>query len=471
MATRSADLAREGVAPAAGWVVAAVLVSAAVGGAVIAFLDLPMAFDAPALDIAVGTLVTLTGAALAVLFLVRHRRSGSRSDAVLAVAFAASAPLEAKLAISPDLEWASATAAVWGRSAGRLLVTAGLVLAAWLPDRPERRPISSWALVAVSVAVFATALAFVLAFETRLPTAAHGSSGGDGPAVPHDLTRLAWWLLPGALLAVAAVGFARQARGRADPLLGWLAIATAVLAASRLFNFLFPTLRADWVTVAEGLRAVAQIVLLVGIVAVFAGYWKRRVIEAAIEERRQVARELHDGLAQELAYLSTQTMLATRKGPSEERLRNLADSAERALQEARMAIVELSDDELSLDHLVRELAREASARHGRRIEVVAEPLQVPERMGRDLARIAGEAMANAVRHGRADRIDVRLHRVNGSIHLSITDDGRGFDPDDLAEAGFGLSSMTARAERLGGECSVVSAADRGTSVIVEVPDG
>jgi signal transduction histidine kinase len=312
-------------------------------------------------------------------------------------------------------------------------------------------------------------LALTVLWEPALPTAVHGVTDDPSPLLHESWALAAWRLFPAALLALAAIGFAREAGRERDRLIAWLAVATALMAASRYFSFLFPALHVDWVTLGELVRALAQGVLLVGILSVLVEHWERRVVQAAIEERRRVARDLHDGLAQELAYLSTETLLAARRGTSEERLRNLADTAERALQETRLAIVELSDDELSLDHLLRELAREAGARHGCTVEVEAAPVEVTERVGRDLARIAGEAMANAIHHGDADRILLRLQRMDGSIHLSVTDDGQGFDADERAHSGFGLASMRARAERLGGECSIVSALERGTSVIAEVP--
>jgi signal transduction histidine kinase len=448
--------------------VATVLIGALVAGAVLGRLGSRLAFAVPTADVAIATLVTLTSLALAVLFVARHRRSARTSDAVLAVAFAASAPLEGSLALAPDLDWTTPTVAFWGRSAGRVLVAVALLGAAWLPRRPSRTPYRAPTIAAASVTVALVVLAFTILWEPDLPTAVHGVTDDSSPLLHESWALAVWRLFPAALLAVAAIGFARENARERDRLIGWLAVATALMATSRYFSFLFPALHVDWVTLGELVRALAQVVLLVGILSVLVENWERRVVQAAIEERRRLARELHDGLAQELAYLSTQSTLAARKGPSEERLRNLADSAERALQETRLAIVELSDDELSLDHLLRELAREAGARHGCTVEVEAVPMEVPERVGRDLVRIAGEAMANAIRHGDADRILLRLQQMDGSIHLSVTDDGRGFDAE-LAHTGFGLASMRARAERLGGECSIVSALDQGTSVIAEVP--
>ena len=87
-------------------------------------------------------------------------------------------------------------------------------------------------------------------------------------------------------------------------------------------------------------------------------------------------------------------------------------------------------------------------------------------------RIAQEAVANAVKHGRPSAINVTLASQNGHAVLTVHDDGAGFDPAGVfasARGHFGLLGMRERARRMGGEVSVVSAVQKGTTVEVRVP--
>jgi signal transduction histidine kinase len=90
-----------------------------------------------------------------------------------------------------------------------------------------------------------------------------------------------------------------------------------------------------------------------------------------------------------------------------------------------------------------------------------------------LFRIAQEAVTNVVRHAEAATVTVRLQRDDGAVTLSITDDGRGFDPADhaISSRRLGLVSMRERAADLGGSLSITSSPGAGTLVQARVPAG
>ena len=80
-----------------------------------------------------------------------------------------------------------------------------------------------------------------------------------------------------------------------------------------------------------------------------------------------------------------------------------------------------------------------------------------------------EALNNAHRHADATRVRVRLERDGATLRLSVSDNGRGFDASAVAGGGYGLRSMTERAEIIGARLTVHSAPGDGTRVVVEVP--
>lgn len=190
--------------------------------------------------------------------------------------------------------------------------------------------------------------------------------------------------------------------------------------------------------------------------------------QAAVrEERASLARELHDGLAQDLAVLQLRLGAA-----GSDTLRELAD---RALAEARYAITILRGQTAAPTDFLRaleRLAEDLADRFGCSIEVnQLEPLSdVPAHLQVALLRIIREAVINAGKHGQPQRITIQLKQRGGEIEALISDDGRGFDPSAPVPPGrFGLQSMFERARLLGGELTVTSQPGVGTSVRVTLP--
>jgi signal transduction histidine kinase len=191
-----------------------------------------------------------------------------------------------------------------------------------------------------------------------------------------------------------------------------------------------------------------------------------------LEERRRIARDLHDGLAQELAFIASQTRVLA-NSPDPEGIGLVVRAAERALDESRRAIAALTRpvDE-RLDIALAQQAEELSGRLGVRVLLDLEAIGSVSSDAREgLLRIAREAITNAGRHGRPSKIKVQLENHDG-VTLRVTDDGRGFRVDDprvYVGGRYGIAGMRERAEALGGSLRLESRPHVGTKVEVRVP--
>jgi signal transduction histidine kinase len=186
---------------------------------------------------------------------------------------------------------------------------------------------------------------------------------------------------------------------------------------------------------------------------------------ATAEERRRIARELHDGLAHELAFIASKTRGADGDAAD---VRAIAGAADRALDEARRAITVLSVRQpQSLPAALSETVEDLGSRLGVAWDLeLADDVEVPGEVTETLLRIVREAITNAANHGASEHVHVRLERAE-ELRLVIEDDGCGFDPDlERAAGGFGLQSMQERAASVGAVLSVDSAPRQGTRVAV-----
>jgi signal transduction histidine kinase len=189
---------------------------------------------------------------------------------------------------------------------------------------------------------------------------------------------------------------------------------------------------------------------------------------ATAEERRRIARELHDGLAHELAFIASKTRGWSGGRPVTIDVRELSGAADRALDEARRAITVLSVPEpQSLDCAIAQTAEDLGSRFGIAVDLeLAADVDVPGEIIENVLRIVREALTNAAMHGHSARVRVRLEQDDG-LRLVIEDDGCGFDAANrAASSGFGLLSMQERAARVGADFSVDSSPSRGTRVEV-----
>jgi signal transduction histidine kinase len=294
--------------------------------------------------------------------------------------------------------------------------------------------------------------------------------GVERPA--HEPAYVALQFVAAGLFVAAAIGFVARAERTGDEMMGWFAAGAAVAAFSRINYGLFPPFLDERVYTGDVLKLGFAVVLLVGAMREIQAYWRNRAEAAALEERRRLARDLHDGLAQELAFIAAQARaLAAADGGSGAATR-LAAAGERALDESRRAIAALtrSVDE-PLDTALAQAAEEVALRAGARVKLDLAPNVVVSAARREaLIRIAREAVGNAARHGRARTIDVQLASGSG-LRLRVADDGVGFDlaAADREGRGFGLVSMRERAESLGGVFRAESRPGAGSVIEVTLP--
>ena len=200
----------------------------------------------------------------------------------------------------------------------------------------------------------------------------------------------------------------------------------------------------------------------------------RRVTEA---ERRRIARDLHDGVLQDLSYTAAAIgMIILQAGDAKlkEQLQTVIDAVRRGAQGLREVVndLRLEDQEgtpftETIESLIRRnrtMARKA------RINLYIDE-RVPEvplgETGLQVSRVIQEALTNARRHSGASEISVSLRTDGGDFIVEVSDDGRGFGPD--TRPGVGLGSMRERAVLMDGELEIESEPERGTSVRLRVP--
>lgn len=205
-----------------------------------------------------------------------------------------------------------------------------------------------------------------------------------------------------------------------------------------------------------------------------------RVIKAQEEERKRVAREIHDGPAQSLANLVLRTEICERllAQDIDEALKELGElkkTAKGSLTELRRIIFDLRPmalDDLGLVPALRRYLEDLRDRLGLPVELVilGEEVRLDLNQEVTLFRLAQEAVNNARKHAQAKEIRVRLEFAPLAATLVVEDDGRGFIPSETGSlAGFGLLGMRERAELVDGDFEVTSALGEGTRIRVRVP--
>ena len=421
---------------------------------------------------AIGTISIVVAALVGFLLYGRMRDTAMRSDVLLFVALSLIALTNLARAAAPAFDGGN-NDVIWGPEAARLIAVAMLAVAALAPNvrlrNPDRRIAYGWTLLASAVAI----AAIVAAISTGL------STGIDPSFSPADAKQslfhasgllLAVELACTLLFVISSIGFARRAERTGDRLFAWLAIGIGLAAVARLSWILFPAVYANWIFFGDILRIAAYLAILAGALGEIARLQSRAAKAAVLEERERIARDLHDGLAQDLAFISSEGM---RLAEHDQRAADLATVARSTLQGSREAIQDLKSSDGPLDVAIADLAATLVDRHGGRLQL---ELDADARAGvqarGDLLCIVAESISNAVRHGSATEVRIRLQANNGDgLALTIADNGRGFDPrsQGASDGGLGLAGMRTRVQRLGGQLDLRSRPGSGTTVEVTVP--
>jgi signal transduction histidine kinase len=452
------------------------LAAVVAGGATDAVIFVPslhFAYRSVPLHAMLETAATLISLLTTFLLWGRLRLRRRLDDLLLFVALAVMSFTNLFFAAIPAAFWTHPHPfSTWTTLAGSALGAALLAISAGVSRRKLRHMRLATALAVVGVAAVMLLLAAGVAdLSNRLPI------GIDPGRSPHDGRG---WILGNSvivmsqlaiavLFAVAAVGFTRRADREGDELLLWLGAGSAVAAVARVNYFIFPSLYSEWVYTGDAFRLLWHVLLFVGAARVIQIYQGAYAESRVIEERRRIARELHDGLAQELAFIATTAHDLVAEGSHSPKLGQLGSAAQRGLDESRRAIAALSrnQDEPFSAALVQAV-EEVGRRLGARVEVAAEEVTDLEPQTQEqLLRIVREAVTNAARHAQATGVRVQLMN-GGPIRLCVEDDGVGFDPTVSSPTGFGLVTMRERTAAIGGDFRLSSRRGQGTVVEIEL---
>lgn len=410
--------------------------------------------------------------ALLVAFLVygRLQRSGRLQDLLLlqSLLLLGVAGLATAVLVDVQGDGGPGTLDVWAplslRVAAALLIAVAALMGVGSSEPARWRPVHVIAPLGLVVA----GLLALWVFENRLPHALVGAGppSVESPAILGHPLLLSVQGIAAACFVIASIAFTVQAVRREDELMRWLGPACALGAFARLNYLLFPSLYSDWLYTGDLLRTGCYLLLLVGAGREIREYWQAQTATAVLEDRRRLARELHDGVIQELTYIRGEALAM----PAEaDRSARVVDASERALDEARAAVHALGlAGREPMGSLLHRAASQVTDRYHADLDLdIDNSVAVPPEHQHALMRITREAVSNAVRHGRSSRINVRLHQDASGRHLVIEDDGRGFDVPSTVDSGsgFGLTSMRERAEALPGGSLSIEASQGAGSVV------
>ena len=209
-----------------------------------------------------------------------------------------------------------------------------------------------------------------------------------------------------------------------------------------------------------------------------------KIIEAQEEERKRVAREIHDGPAQLLANVVfkvdySQKLLDNDVGQAKEELQELKKLVRKSLQDVRKIIFDLRPmtlDDLGLIPTVRKYVEDFVEKTGLdiQIKVLAEEVDLRPSHEVVIYRIIQEALNNINQHAQAKRVDIKLELKHNLANVVIKDDGCGFNVGEVLEnqvgkSSFGLLSMKERVELVQGSIKFESQRGKGTKITLKIP--
>jgi signal transduction histidine kinase len=215
---------------------------------------------------------------------------------------------------------------------------------------------------------------------------------------------------------------------------------------------------------------------VVGAAAVSNAQLHERLGQLALaEDRERIARDVHDGVIQDLFAVGL-GLQGTAARSSDAELRGQLGSAVGKLDECisalRGVIFDLRHTEVPGDqlHEIRELVEELGEPYDAAVRFTAKTSlpQLPDRTAETVLAMIKESVSNALRHSGAGSVDVTLSAAAGVVRISVVDDGSGFDRDQVVR-GMGLSNLERRAAEAGGKLDIDSAPGTGTRLSIEIP--
>ncbi|HEU5216010.1 MAG TPA: ATP-binding protein [Gaiellaceae bacterium] len=437
--------------------------------AIVFVARLNVAHRAPGLHVALETTAALTASTAAFLFLGRYLRTGFLDELILSAALSLLAFSNLAFGAFPAVfDLRSSRGSIWSQLFTATLAAFLIAVAALLPRRRlaagRRWPLG---IFGCTVALGLAGTVPFVVYRGLLPQHITASApvGASDPSLVGTLQ-----LILAALYLLAALGFARRHRLTSDELSGWLAIACILSGASRVNYFFHPAVHTNWVYTGDAFRLGFLLALLIGAAREIASYWTSVVAAASLEERRRLARDVHDGLAQEIAFLARNARLLPEKGADPQLVERILSGIARAQEESRRVVGALAETRADepLERALAEAAEDAARRYGAAVDMeLASGIALSPLQREAVVRIASEAVANAARHSGTEVLRLYLERVDAGMRLKVVDDGEGFD-DEQPRKGFGLVTMKERAEALGGKLHIDSRRGTGTKVELEL---
>ena len=350
---------------------------------VLSLAPVRFAYASPSMHVAFETAAASIALLAAYLVVGRFRHSRELDALLLACSLAMVGSVNLLLGALPAaLDQELSTSAAWMSAVGRLVATIVLVGAAWAPPVRLRTANVERLVFLAAANVLVVLWLFPVFFGDRLPLAVDplltpelSSSGVVRRASARARN-------PGRrcrLFAAAAVGFLRKP-GRGE-LSRWIAPACVFGAFACIHYFLYPSLYSQWFYTGDVFRLLFYLLLVTGVAREIWRYEGHTRRLAVLEERRRIARDLHDGLAQELSYIAGAAKTLRAEPSMSLTVTRIGAAAERALDESRRAIAALTqppDD--CFDRALAQAAFEVANRVGTRLALELDPgVRVPAR--------------------------------------------------------------------------------------------
>jgi signal transduction histidine kinase len=471
--------------------------------------DLNIVMKDRTLDAALSALTMVAVAGLAALSFMRYRETGRLASFLQSSAYALWATftaltlllivfrLDGRLGMSlgaPEQlpAWVSATVRL---SVSVLFMVSGVAALLGIYGGTRRRVRK----VFLPVGVIALGTLVVYPLRDYLPPLIEGVGLQALLAEPSE-----FGLLPGftglalatVVIAVsgllAAIVLYRVTWGRGGPMSdAFTAVGLVILLVAEVQNAFWPSVYTNLVTISDMMRLLAYTVLVAGAIAdqrsdlralrsAYAALDRMRVNDAeraALEERARLAREIHDGLAQHLwfAKLKFERLAGTLSKADQPLAAEVTQALDTAIMEAREALVtmraSIAEDVPFADMLTRTV-EDFEDRSGLRVEFTTStgmPATLAPRVQVELLRVVSEALTNVRKHADATMVRIAAEVSEGELLITVTDNGRGFTPEEAYDQGMGLRGMNERAGLIGGSLLVRSELSGGTTIEVRTP--